>query len=61
MQARSESRCRSRRSYHILVHLGCSLPRRRSRFWRLIRLLIFRFRVRSLRCMRFLVTHIGPP
>src|SRR5216683_3242948 len=61
MQARSEPRCRAVRcryrwTHHILVHLGCSLPSRRSALWRLIRLPIFRFRVRSLRCTRFLVT-----
>src|SRR6266404_3767594 len=61
MQARSEPRrravrCLHRRTRHILVHLSCSLPRRRNRFWRPIRLQTCLFWVRSLRRIRFLLT-----
>jgi hypothetical protein len=60
MQARTQPRCRplhhrSRWMHQIFVRLGRSFPRRRSELCQLVRLQICRYRVRSLRCNRFLL------
>src|SRR5258707_8952312 len=61
IQARPQPRSRAVRhrfrwTHRVSARIGYSLPERRSGLWQLIRLQVFRFRVRILRRIRFLVT-----